>query len=78
MKVWAIEGGGDWADASVVLIVTRPEVDVKSLHKKYLEWYKTWDRKKEDYQNFAQWLIGNGYARIPRDDEAEEFGPDIY
>jgi len=78
MKVWAIEGGGDWADASVVLVVTEFAVDMNSLHKKYMEWYNVWDRKKEPYQSFDQWLIKNGHARIPRDDEAEEFGPDVY
>lgn len=77
-KVWALHGGGDWADASAEYLILPEGLDIeaeaKAREKWYLEEYypkvRTPERLK--YLSLFDWLLKKG-AREPTPDELEIF-----
>lgn len=67
-KVLAVEGGGDWADASVDYLVN---VCGKSGEDLLNEYRETGGYSGNDRRFFRQWAIESGYCREPNDDEVE-------
>lgn len=77
-KITAIEGGGDWADASVEYLVLPDWMDIAKEHAAYNEWYNNSycsDRIHHKYKSFCKWLLERG-AREPNDDELDVFCDD--
>ena len=68
VKILALEGGGDWADASVDYMVNVSGRNGKELNDEY--------RNNGGYHGngkrwFKQWAIDMGYCREASDDELE-------
>jgi len=61
----SIEGGGDWADASVEYMILLGDYNLEELHKEYCN--------AGNYQGtklfFGGWLIEKGYAREAKADK---------
>lgn len=78
-KVWALLGGGDWADASVNFVILPKGVDIEKEDKNYKAWlHDVWWNKDlpashKDWMNFQDWLIKRCGGREPRDCELETF-----
>lgn len=78
-KITTIMGGSDWYDASVNSVVLTGTVGVEDAHKAYRTWYSDVYRKSTggvEHLSFYEWLIKNGFAREPTEDELEEFWDD--
>ena len=73
----AIEGGGDWADASVDYLVVPLGVDIKTeenkrqkyivIRNKRRDW--DWMLNKYPYLSLSAWLIKHCGARVTTDDD---------
>ncbi len=86
-KIYAILGGGDWADASVHHLVLPEGMDIDSEQKLYVQWYREVYAPAVDLSNktrtaigvrfiqFEEFLISKG-ARATTDDELEQFVSD--
>ncbi len=73
MKIWAIMGGGDWADASVEHLILPDGIDIEAEHKNHLWWYyNEYFPEMKNYLNFTDWLKKLG-AKEPTRDELECF-----
>lgn len=76
MKITAIHGGSDWADASAEYIVLLEGMNIEEEKKAYRTWYEKEyvpalrADGKPQYITFVDWLISKG-ARKPSDDELE-------
>ena len=73
MKITAIMGGGDWADASVQFVVLPEGKDIKSLHVEYDEWLKGYRLalERSEFYTFPEWLKEFAGATVPPDDQLE-------
>jgi hypothetical protein len=77
-KVWALHGGGDWADASANYLVLPDGVDIAAEKQKWDEWYrKVYCGKRNTdnaikYKTFYTWLVDLG-TREPTVEELEIF-----
>ena len=75
-KITAVEGGGDWADASVEYLVLPEGCDATQALEDWRIWYNKQykpafrEGKKPKYLTFVEWLIAEG-AREPTDEELE-------
>jgi len=73
MKIWALHGGGDWADASAEYLVLPEEVDIEAEAAAWKNWYRKEycsDLGKIKFLSFHEWLKKKG-AREPSSDELE-------
>lgn len=67
-KVLAVEGGGDWADASVDYLVN---ISGRSGEELIDEYKASGGFSGNGRRFFRQWVIESGYCREPNDDEVE-------
>ncbi len=73
MRITAIHGGGDWADASADYLVLPEWLDVDVEHDKYREWFRAvYNHPEVKYQSFTDWLRRAG-AREPLEEELTIF-----
>jgi len=65
-RIYAILGGGDWADASVDHVVLDKDVDLEKMAREWHDWYQRIYipalRAGESlaYLDLADWLLENG------------------
>ena len=75
-KIWAIHGGGDWADASAEYLILPPGLDIDAEDKAWHEWYhkeycpQLRADMKPKFRTLVEWLKDKG-AREPSTDELE-------
>lgn len=62
--ILAIEGGSDWADASVEYLWVQKDFNYDEAKKLYFEFIHTPSNKWID---FCKWLLNNGFATLPDD-----------
>ncbi len=74
-KIYAIHGGGDWADASAEYVVLPAGMDIEVERTAYREWFENVFRKngRIGYMSLTEWLLSRG-ARAPQDTELEVIG----
>ena len=83
VKLAAIMGGGDWADASVDHVKLRDGVNLDAAQKEYRHWYENEYRQpnsirlRPQYYTFTEWLIKHEYAIEATEDDIEIFGDDF-
>jgi len=69
-KFFSVEGGGDWADASVDYFINLTNRTGEEVHREY-------DESGGYHENgkkwFRDWVIEKGYMREPTDSELETF-----
>lgn len=69
-KFFSVEGGGDWADASVDYFINLTDRTGEEVHKEY-------DESGGYHGNgkmwFREWAVEKGYMREPTDSELETF-----
>lgn len=61
--ILAIEGGGDWADASVSYWVKVREFDVEKRHRVWLDRMRNRGQTGEEYFSFEDYLLKLGFIR---------------
>ena len=61
MKYLAIEGGGDWADASVVYLAVVRQFDAVSVRDTFDS--LSWEQRKEYNFSLSNYFIAQGYCR---------------
>lgn len=69
-KLFAVESGGDWADASVDYFINLTDRTGKEVYKEYEE---SGGYHGNGKKWFRQWAIEKGYMREPKDSELETF-----
>lgn len=78
-KIWAVTGGGDWADASVDHVVLPSDTKIGNAHKRWQHWYhKTYlpllrGGEKPVFMSFVEWLLFKEGARFTDTEELEEY-----
>ena len=76
MKIIAICGGGDWADASVEHLILPDDLDLDKEQTAHRTWYRdeyspdTRSGKNLEYFSLVDWLKQRG-AREPTEDELD-------
>ena len=61
--ILAIEGGGDWFDASVSYWVKVREFDVEKRHRVWLDRMRNRGQTGEEYFSFEDYLLKLGFIR---------------
>lgn len=77
VKICAVLGGGDWADASVDHLRIPADLDLDAAKQDWDHWYQTqytpyvWDRSlpKVEYMSFVTWLVVNCGAEHATEDD---------
>jgi len=76
MRVVALMGGGDWADASVTHLVVPDELDLEALKTEWRYWYNNIycknPEKNRKYRSFEDFIKERG-GRPTTEKEVEEF-----
>ena len=69
-KFFSVEGGGDWADASVDYFINLTDRTGEDVHKEYDE---SGGYHGNGKKWFREWAIEKGYMREPTDSELETY-----
>jgi hypothetical protein len=69
-KFFSVEGGGDWADASVDYFINLTDRTGEEVHREYDE---SGGYHGNGKKWFREWAIEKGYMREPTDSELEIF-----
>lgn len=69
-KLFSVEGGGDWADASVDYFVNLTDRKGEDIHEEYDE---SGGYHGNGKKWFREWAIEKGYMREPKDSELETY-----
>lgn len=70
--VVVVTGGGDWADASVDVLITPrgfSQEEKRRIYKEYRAWHLDRMRGHTPYVGFEDWLVQREYARKLADDD---------
>lgn len=68
VRLAAILGGGDWADASVDHVKLKQDINLDDIKKEYGAWYRNeycsylGTTPRPEYYTFVEWLINHEYA----------------
>ena len=73
-KFFSVEGGGDWADASVDYFINLTDRTGEDIHKEYNE---SGGYHGNGKKWFRDWAIEKGYMRDPKDSELEIYYDDL-
>ena len=78
MKITAIMGGGDWADASVHFVILPEGKRVQSFCGEYDRWLQGYRLapKGSKFYTFPEWLKEFAGATEPTEDQLEEYWED--
>lgn len=69
-KFFSVQGGGDWADASVDYFINLTDRTGEAVHKEY---YESGGYHGNGKKWFGDWAIEKGYMRELTDSELETF-----